>query len=286
MLEGLTITGAIILQVFFTAYYIYFIIRPLSEIEKISGKINYGYRLLVLRTIGVFTIDLFDHKLATLLDTALLIVLAFIVSPQIKKDLNYIQTIDTKLSKYDELTDTELSAHGIKSRKVLEETLFKKLCFIQTARSNYDYDTLKRLCTTKMYNLFANELRMVDEAELGYHYEDYKLIEMQIYDMNSSEKEIRIKAAIKASCKFYRETDEGEILDGSKLHRTVIIHELEYVKNLEIEDIDINCPNCGAPTRTTTKGKCSYCNTIINKEYSGWKVAAHKVIAEKVVERL
>lgn len=286
MLDGLTITGALILQVCLTAYYIYFIIRPLCEIEKISGKINYGYRLLIIRSIGVLGLDLLDYKLSTLLDIALLIVLAFVVAPQIKKDLNYVHAVDTKLAKYNEVTDEELSSHGIKSRKLLEETLFNKLKYIQIARTNYDYDTLKRLCTDKMYNLFANELHMVDEAELGYHYEDYKLLEMQIYEIKSTEKELKIKAAIKASCKFYRETNEGEVVDGSKDHRTVIVHELEYIKNIDLKDIDTNCPNCGAPTKTTTRGKCSYCNTVINQEYSGWQVSTHKVIAEKIVEKL
>ncbi len=286
MLQGLTLAGAFILQIFYTFYYIYFIIRPLSEIEKISGKLNYGYRLLIMRTIAVVFLDLIDHKLSTLLDTALLVVLAFAIVPQIKKNLNYVQSVDTKLAKYNELTDEELSSHGIKSRSILEETLFNKLKYIQIARTNYDYDTLQRLCTEKMYNLFANELRMVDEAELGYHYDDYKLIEMQIYEISSTEKEIKIKAAIKASCIFYRKTDEGEIVDGSKEHRTIIVHEMEYIKNIDLKDIDTNCPNCGAPTKTTTKGKCSYCNTVIHQEYSGWQVASHKVVAERQVDKI
>ena len=66
-----------------------------------------------------------------------------------------------------------------------------------------------------MYALFSSELRMVDVAELNYNYDDFKLLEIQIYDMESTEKEISIKAAIKVSCIFYRHTDSGEILDGS-----------------------------------------------------------------------
>lgn len=282
MLEDLTLTGALILQISLTAYYIYFIIRPLCEIEKISGKINYGYRLLIIRIIGITILDILDYRLAILLDIAALLVLALVITPKIKKELNYAHSIDTKLAKYDEVTDEELSAHGIKNRKVLEDTLFKKLNFIQIARTKYDYDTLKRLCTDKMYNLFANELQMVDEVDLEYHYEDYKLVEMQIYEISSTEKELKIKAAIKANCIFYRESPKGEILDGSKENRTILVHEVEYIKNIDLKDIDTNCPNCGAPTKTTTRGKCSYCNTIIKEEFSGWQVSAHKIIAEKI----
>ena len=283
-MEGITLQGAIVLQLCLTFYYIFFIIRPLSEIEKISGKINYGYRILIARTLAIGIMDIINYEFSVCLDIALLCTLAFITTPKIKKELNYVHSIDSKLAKYDEITDEELSSHGIKDRKILEETLFNKLALIQTARTNYDYDTLKRLCTEKMYNLFASELNMVEEADLNYRYSNYKLIEMQIYDMQSTEKEISIKAAIKASCYFSRETDEGEVLDGSIDHLSVIIHEVKYVKNIETKDIKQNCHNCGAPTKTTAKGKCPYCNTIILHDYAGWRVAEHKILGEKTVK--
>ena len=43
-----------------------------------------------------------------------------------------------------------------------------------------------------------------------------------------------------------------------------------------------NCPNCGAPTKRSVKGKCSYCNTIIENESTDWLLAKNKVLAEKV----
>ncbi len=285
-MDGMTLPGVLILQLLFTAYYIYFLIRPLTQIEKISGKSNYGYRLLIFRTICVILIDMFDYKLSMFLDLGLLLGLSFIVSPQIKKDLLYVQSVDTKLANYNELTDEELSSFGIKSRKLLEETLFNKLKLIQTARSTYDYDTVKRLCTKKLANLFTSELVMINEADLDYHYEDYKPLEIQIYEIKSTETEITIKAAIKASCVFYRLDAEGKIIDGSKNHRTIIAHEVAYVKNIETKDIEQNCPNCGAPTKTTAKGKCSYCNTIIKQEFAGWKLSEYKIIAEKLVDKL
>lgn len=285
-METITFTGAIILQICLTFYYIFFIIRPLCEIEKISGKINYGYRLLIFRTLGIAIIDIIDYKFATLLDLVILCTLAFIITPSIKRDLNYVNSIDSKLAKYDEITDSELSTHGIKSRKLLEETLFKKLTFIQIAKEKYDYDTLKRLCAPKMYALFSAELRMVDTAELNYNYDDFKLLEIQIYDMESTEKEISIKAAIKASCIFNRHTNDGQILDGSDKKRTIAVYELKYTKNIEQQDIKQNCSNCGAPTKTTTRGKCSYCNTIIAEEYSGWRLAEYKVVAETTIDKL
>ncbi len=283
--EAFTLPGAIALQIALTFYYIYFIIRPLSEIEKILGKLNYGYRLLFFRTVGVVLIDIFDPTLSAFIDIALLFTLAIIVVPKIKKELNYVHTIDSKLAKYDELTDEELSSNGIEDRKLLEQLLFKKLVAIQTARSEYDYDTLKFMCTEKLYNLYLSELEVLQKADLGYHFKNYKMLESQIYSIKSEEKKVTVKMAIKASCISYRLADDGEIVDGSKTDNTIIVHELLFEKPSVEEDIEINCPNCGAPTKRSTKGKCSYCGTIIETKSTDWLLSANKVVAEKVVKK-
>lgn len=280
--EAFDIQGAILLQLVLSAYYIFFIIRPLSEIEKNSGRMNYGYRLFITRIIFLIGIDILNPTLASFLDISLLLTLAFITVPKIKKELNYVHSIDTKLAKYDELSDADLTEHGLKNRKILETELFKILKNIQTARSKYDYDTLKYLCTKKMYNIYTSELEVLHEAKLGYNFYDYKLLESQIYSLTSDEKKINIKAAMKISCISYRLDAEGNLVDGSKKDRTIIIHELEFEKNIEQSEKEKNCPNCGAPIKRNVKGTCSYCNTIVDTTSNEWVLAKNKVIAEKL----
>lgn len=284
-MTGIDIKAVIILQLIFSYYYIHFIIRPLSEIEKVTGQINYGYRLFIIRFIVLVGLDIFDPTLGLFLDIATLFTLAFVTVPKIKKELNYVHIVDSKLAKYDEITDEELTGQGIKNRKVLEQHLFKKLSEIQVARTNYDYDTLKRLCSEKLYNLFISELEVLHQADLGYHFEDYKLLESQIYSLSHNEKNLILKIAMKASCISYRLDAEKNLVDGSKTDRTIIVHELEFTKKLNTDDIELNCPNCGAPTKRNNKGKCSYCNTIIDTESTDWILSKNKVIAEKVVKK-
>lgn len=282
ILQEFDLKGAIILQILLSLYYIYFIIRPLSEIEKISGKLNYGYRLFIMRFIILIGIDIFDPTFACLFDTTFLLVLSFIIMPQIKKEKMYIHTIDNQLAKYDELSESELSEFGIKNRKLIEQELFKKIAKIQTARSKYDYDTLKKLCTEKQYNLFISELEVLHQANLGYNFEDYKYLESQIYEIKSDDKKTTLKIALKVSCISYRLDAEKNLVDGSKTERTIIISELEFEKKHKTNEIEKNCPNCGAPTKRSVKGKCSYCNTIIETESSDWLLSKNKVLAEKI----
>ncbi len=280
-----TIPGAIILQLVYTFYYIYFIIRPLSEIEKISGKTNYGYRLFIIRTIIVMILDFIDPTLSSFLDTALLITLAFVIVPSIKQEKNYLHKIETELAKYDELTDEELATHGIKDRKIIEDNLFKLLVEVQTARTNYDFDTLKYLCTSKLYSLYESELHMLKEAELGYHFEQYQKIEAQIFSITTTDKDVILKIAIKASCYDYRLDAEKQLVDGSNEYKTMKVHELEFRKPVNDDNIDLNCPNCGAPTKRSTKGRCQYCNTIIHTLNSNWTLSENKIVAEKITKK-
>ena len=74
-LQEFDLKGAIILQILLSLYYVYFIIRPLSEIEKISGKLNYGYRLFIMRFIILIGLDIFDPTFACLFDTTFLLIL-------------------------------------------------------------------------------------------------------------------------------------------------------------------------------------------------------------------
>lgn len=283
--EAFTLPGALALQAAFTFYYIYFIIRPLSEIEKISGRLNYGYRLLFLRTTGIIIVDMINPTLGAFIDISLLFTLAFFTVPKIKKELNYVQSIDTKLASYDELTAADLSAHGFSSRKALEQNLFKKLVAVQTARSKYDYESLKSLCTEELYNIFISELEVLEEADLGYHFKNYKMLESQIYSLTSDEHNMILKVAIKASCISYRLSKKGEVVDGSKTDNTIIIHELEFNKKVKIDDLEENCKNCGAPTKRNSKNKCQYCDTIIDGESTDWLLAENKVVAEKIVKK-
>lgn len=282
-IQAIDLKSALILQGVFCFYYIFFIIRPLSEIEKNTGKLNYGYRLFILRFIILLALDFIDPTLATFIDISLLFTLAFITVPKIKKELNYVQKIDTKLAKYDEIPDSEFTTYGIKNRKTFEQDLFKKLSLIQTARSKYDLDTLKGLCTEKQYNLFASELEMLYEIDLGYHFEDYKLLEAQIYSINATDKEIKIQVAMKISCISYRIDAEKKLVDGSQTNRTIICHDLEFSKKAQRDNIELNCPNCGAPTKRSIKGKCSYCQTIIKNESTDWLLSKNKVVAEKTL---
>jgi Skp family chaperone for outer membrane proteins len=57
----------------------------------------------------------------------------------------------------------------------------------------------------------------------------------------------------------------------------------EITKKAQKDNIELNCPNCGAPTKRSIKGKCSYCQTIIKNESTDWLLSKNKVVAEKTL---
>lgn len=71
--------------------------------------------------------------------------------------------------------------------------------------------------------------------------------------------------------------DTKEILKGDKNTERIRLYRLEFIRKLGVktkpEDTGLdttNCPNCGAPTKVTSAGKCDYCGSIVTNGDFGW----------------
>ena len=149
-MDRMTLTGAIILQFCLTFYYIFFIIRPLSEIEKISGKINYGYRILIARTLAIGILDIINYEFSVCLDIALLCTLAFITTAPL-----IIGKIGFGATKHQEI---DLVKQGDKI-----------LCYITTAPTkSYSYEIIDLQTESKIIlSLEDYNLREVNDQKVG-----------------------------------------------------------------------------------------------------------------------
>lgn len=91
------------------------------------------------------------------------------------------------------------------------------------------------------------------------------------------EKEI-LEVALKSTMKDYI-IDEvtKEVLEGDKTKDRQTLYKLTFERTkgtLTGEETDeiktTNCPNCGAPTKITSAGKCEYCDSIILTNDHSW----------------
>lgn len=90
------------------------------------------------------------------------------------------------------------------------------------------------------------------------------------------EKEI-LEIALKSTMKDYIIDEQTkQVLEGNKTQDRKTLYKLTFERkkgtltenNNEIKTT--NCPNCGAPTKITSAGKCEYCDSIILTNDHGW----------------
>lgn len=71
--------------------------------------------------------------------------------------------------------------------------------------------------------------------------------------------------------------DTKQIIKGDKNIERIRLYRLQFIRKLGVKTKPestglntTNCPNCGAPTKVTSTGKCDYCGSIITNGEFGW----------------
>lgn len=87
-----------------------------------------------------------------------------------------------------------------------------------------------------------------------------------------------LEIALKSTMKDYIiDATTKELLEGSKTQDRTTVYKMTFERKTGIltpegtaEIKTTNCPNCGAPTKITSAGKCEYCGSIITTGANTW----------------
>lgn len=91
------------------------------------------------------------------------------------------------------------------------------------------------------------------------------------------DKEI-ITMTLKSAMKDYTIDDKTKnVVQGDKNEDVYMVYTLTFMRKAGVKTKEgtdktstTNCPNCGAPTKITSSGKCEYCGSIITTGEHGW----------------
>ena len=68
-----------------------------------------------------------------------------------------------------------------------------------------------------------------------------------------------------------------QVIRGNKTAEYVNVYRLKFTRTVGVkteeggQKVNItNCPNCGAPTKVMSSGRCEYCNSVITTKDYGW----------------
>lgn len=118
----------------------------------------------------------------------------------------------------------------------------------------------------------TNRINVIDRISITYAY---------IYNFKQEGGKDIIEVALKSVMKDYIiHATTKEVIEGSKEADRGNLYKLTFERTTGIKTTQqteeirtTNCPNCGAPTKITSSGKCDYCGSIITTRDYGWVLA-------------
>ena len=202
---------------------------------------------------------LFEHPILALILAAIIVI--SIISANKKQKQIIEKALNSKL----EL----LNVNNFPEDKQLEIQAFNIYKELQYAWMNFDEDTIRKLTTDEMYNMYLMQLdtlKVKKQKNLMY---DIKYLGSNIVDRYEDNGQETIVINMQVSCyDFLIDTNTKKVIRGIASKINYYNYELTFVKTTDNKELDV-CPQCGAPVKGNNSGVCDYCkSTLISNNYT------------------
>lgn len=156
---------------------------------------------------------------------------------------------------------------------------------IQTAWMNFDTDTIRKLTTDEIYNMYSSQLETLKVKKQKNIMKDITLDEVKIIDIKKENNIITTSVYLRVKCYDYviKETT-NETVRGRDNARIVIEYVLSFVKSSVNNNTEEKCPNCGAQVEINSSSTCPYCDSVLVKD-AGDYVMSKKTCVGQYLDR-
>ena len=138
----------------------------------------------------------------------------------------------------------------------IKKQIYDSFVEVQKAWMNFDYNSLKKLCSSELYESYKSDLEVLKNARQQNIMEKFKYKNCHIVDVVESDKKLILFAILRVNFKDYViMSGNKRIVKGSKHKIFRNVYKLEFIVNKKPLT---NCPNCGAEL---TGNECTYCHT-------------------------
>ena len=238
-------------------------------------EVDPGFTILVfLVIVGFFIVSIFLSVVIKAIQQVIDNKIAMIKSSKkVKQSISYrfklfntheIGDIDSKIQKYfPELNE-----------RILIEKLYDKFVEVQSAWMNFDYDSLKRLCSDELFNSYKSDLKVLSLSNGKNVMNDFTLLAANIDNIKEENNTIIIDAYIYVSfLDFVVNVKEKRLTKGNIKTPIFSSYDLKFIVSKNPKSII--CPGCGAELKPGVN-QCSYCNTKINGTYGDFVLSVKK----------
>ncbi len=157
---------------------------------------------------------------------------------------------------------------------------------IQTAWMNFDTDTIRKLTTDELYNMYKSQLETLKLKNEQNIMDDIEYLNASIIDIQEDNGLISIELYLNVTCYDYViNTTTNEVTRGSKDNKLDIEYKITLVKSSTNNNKIEKCPNCGAPVDIVSSSTCPYCDSTLVKDASEYVISKKQFISQRYTKK-
>jgi len=162
----------------------------------------------------------------------------------------------------------------------LKKELFDKFVDIQNAWMEFDYNSMRNLCTNELYNAYKSQLEVLKIKNGKNIMNEFDLQDIKIVNMHEEGNQIVVDVFMKVSFFDYViDTKTDKVTRGKKDQKITNSYMMTFIKgNNSDSSLLVKCPSCGAETHVNTTGTCEYCRSVIVKDANEFVLSKKKNI--------
>lgn len=154
---------------------------------------------------------------------------------------------------------------------------------LQTAWMNFDTDTIRKLTTDEIYNMYSSQLETLKLKKQKNMMTDITLEDAKIIDIKKENNVITLSVYLRVKCYDYVIKEAtGETVRGKDEQKINIEYVLSFVKSATNINKEEKCPNCGAPVEINSSATCPYCNSTLVKESSTFVMSKKTCVGQSL----
>ncbi len=150
---------------------------------------------------------------------------------------------------------------------------------VQTAWTNFDYETIRKNVTDELYNMYKVQLDTLKKQQRISITKDFALKYFDIVGMEIKKEMVSLTVFMKVECYDYVVNSKGKVIRGSAKRKIINNCRMTFIKGIGKEDNE--CPNCGAPLEQVHSTVCSYCNSVIINDNHDWVLSEELITSQR-----
>lgn len=152
---------------------------------------------------------------------------------------------------------------------------------LQTAWMNFDTDTIRKLTTDEIYNMYSSQLETLKLKGQKNIMTNITLEEVKIIDIKKENNVITVNTYMRVKCYDYViKEGTNDVVRGKSNQKIIIEYVLSFVKSSVNNNTEEKCPNCGAPISINSSTTCPYCDSTLVKDASDYVMSKKTCVGQ------